>query len=109
MRLCMSACIASDQQSHRPDNEYLSISQDSIRNTLPKLAGIHPNFARAVFREACGLPPSSDPITRWLKSHADDFPSLLDFDLNDGPITVIDLSVSSPLLSSDPKQNHESR
>jgi 4-aminobutyrate aminotransferase-like enzyme/Ser/Thr protein kinase RdoA (MazF antagonist) len=109
MRLCMSACIASDQQSHRPDNEYLGISQDSIRNTLPKLAGIHPNFARAVFREACGLPPASDLVIRWLKSHAGDFASLLDLDLHDGAITVIDLSVSSPLLSSDPTQNHESR
>jgi 4-aminobutyrate aminotransferase-like enzyme/Ser/Thr protein kinase RdoA (MazF antagonist) len=109
MRLCMSACIAADQQSRRPDNEYLGISQDSIRTTLPRLAAIHPNFARAVFREACGLPLFSDDVTKWLKSDADHFASLLDFDLHTGPIAVIDLSVSSPLLSSDPLQNHESR
>jgi 4-aminobutyrate aminotransferase-like enzyme/Ser/Thr protein kinase RdoA (MazF antagonist) len=108
LRLCMSACIASDQQSHRPDNEYLGISQASIRTTLPKLAAIHPNFAQAVFREACELPPFSDDVTKWLKSHVGHFASLLDFDLHDGPIAVIDLSVSSPLLSSDPLQNSES-
>jgi 4-aminobutyrate aminotransferase-like enzyme/Ser/Thr protein kinase RdoA (MazF antagonist) len=109
MRLCMSACIAADQQSRQPDNEYLGISQASIRTILPKLAIIHPNFAQAVFRESCGLPPSSDPVTRWLKSHADDFASILGSDLHDGPIAVIDLSVSSPLLSSDRLQNNESQ
>jgi len=108
MRLCMSICIGADQQSRQPGNEYLSISQASIRNTLPKLAAIHPNFARAVFREACGLSPFSDDVMKWLKSHADQFASLLPFDLNDIPIAVIDLSVSSPLLSSDPIQNNES-
>jgi 4-aminobutyrate aminotransferase-like enzyme/Ser/Thr protein kinase RdoA (MazF antagonist)/murein DD-endopeptidase MepM/ murein hydrolase activator NlpD len=108
MRLCMSACIAADQQSRQPDNEYLSISQASIRTTLPKLAAIHPNFARAVFREACGLLSFSNPVTTWLKSHMDHFASLLDFELRPGAVAVIDLNVSSPLLSSDPIQNDES-
>lgn len=108
LRLCMSACIAADQQSRQPDSDYLGISQASIRTTLPKLAAIHPDFAQAVFREACGLPPFSDRATEWLKSHADDFASLLDLDLRAGPVAILDLSVSSPLLSSDPAQNDES-
>jgi 4-aminobutyrate aminotransferase-like enzyme/Ser/Thr protein kinase RdoA (MazF antagonist) len=109
MRLCMSACIAAHQQSRRPDNEYLGISQAFIRATLPKFAAIHPKFAQAVFREACGLTPFSDHVTKWLKSHTDHFASILDSDLHDGPLAVIDLSMSSPLLSSDPTQNHESK
>jgi 4-aminobutyrate aminotransferase-like enzyme/Ser/Thr protein kinase RdoA (MazF antagonist) len=108
MRLCMSACIAADQQSRQPDNEYLGVSQASIRTTLPKLAAIHPNFAQAVFRDACGLSPFLDSVTEWLKAHADNFASLLDFDLRAGPEAIIDLGVSSPLLSSDPIQNNES-
>ena len=109
MRLCMSACIAADQRSRQPANEYLGISQAPIRTMLPKLAFIHPNFAQTVFREACGLPPFAHHVMKWLESHADHFAPLLDFDLHTGPLVVIDLSVSSPLFSSDPIQNNESR
>jgi len=110
LRLCMSACIAADQQSRQPDHAYLGISQAPIRNTLPKLAAIHPNIARAVFRDACGLTPSpsADRVTEWLKSQTETFASPLDFDLRAGPVAILDLSVSSPLLSSDPVQNAES-
>lgn len=109
MRLCMSVCIAADQQSHQPDNPYLGVSQTPIRNTLPKLAAIHPRFAQSIFRDACGLTPLSDIVTGWIKSHADSFASLLDFDLRAAPVAILDLSVSSPLLSSDPMQNEESK
>jgi len=45
LRLCMSACIAAWQQEQRPDDEYLAISQDPIRRTLPRLAAISPDTA----------------------------------------------------------------
>lgn len=109
VRLCMSACIAADQQARQPGNEYLGISQASIRAILPKLLAVHPNFARAVFREACGLPPSSDQVMKWLRSNADQFAHILNFDLHAAPLEIIDLSVSSPLLSSDPLQNNEAK
>jgi len=37
LRLCMSACIAAWQQQQRPDDEYLGVSQEPIRRTLPLL------------------------------------------------------------------------
>jgi len=37
MRLCMSVCMAAFQQQQNPDNEYLDISQQAIRNSLPEL------------------------------------------------------------------------
>ena len=37
LRLAMSVCLAAHQQQQRPDNEYLSVSQKAIRETLPKL------------------------------------------------------------------------
>jgi Ser/Thr protein kinase RdoA (MazF antagonist) len=40
LRLCMSACIAAWQQQQRPDDEYLAVSQEPIRRTLPALAAI---------------------------------------------------------------------
>ena len=40
LRLCMSACIAAWQQQQRPDDEYLAVSQEPIRRTLPALVSI---------------------------------------------------------------------
>jgi Ser/Thr protein kinase RdoA (MazF antagonist) len=40
LRLCMSACIAAWQQQQRPDDQYLAVSQQPIRRTLPALASI---------------------------------------------------------------------
>ena len=109
MRLCMSVCIGAEQQASQPDNDYLGISQASIREALPKLAAVHPRFAEAVFREACGLTPfpAGQKVTNWLASHTDEFASPLDLDLRAGSVTILDLSVSSPLLNSNPDQNTE--
>jgi len=52
MRLCMSVCIAAYQQQQRPDNEYLDISQQAIRSSLPKLLAIDAHEATNTFREA---------------------------------------------------------
>ena len=40
LRLCVSACIAAWQQEQRSDDEYLAVSQQPIRRTLPTLATI---------------------------------------------------------------------
>jgi 4-aminobutyrate aminotransferase-like enzyme/Ser/Thr protein kinase RdoA (MazF antagonist) len=40
LRLCVSACVAADQQRQRPNDEYITISQAAIRRTLPKLAAL---------------------------------------------------------------------
>ncbi|MEW6211173.1 MAG: aminotransferase class III-fold pyridoxal phosphate-dependent enzyme [Acidobacteriota bacterium] len=107
MRLAMSVAIAADQRQRQPDNDYLAISQQPIRNTLPRLADIHPRFAAAVFRRACGLKPASEEVTRWLRANAQTFVSVIDEDLRRSPLVVFDLSVSSPLISGDAKQNTE--
>lgn len=51
LRLCMSICLAAQQQEQQPENAYLGISQVSIRNSLPLLMAIHPGQARNAFRE----------------------------------------------------------
>lgn len=109
MRQCMSVCIAAFQQQQHPDNEYLTVSQQPIRNTLPKLANIHPRFAEAVFRHACGLTPIpySQSVNHWLQRHADTSASILGTDLNTAPCVVFDLSIGSPFVSGDPSANEE--
>ena len=37
MRLCMSVCLAENQQQQRPENEYLRVSQRAIEAILPAL------------------------------------------------------------------------
>jgi Ser/Thr protein kinase RdoA (MazF antagonist) len=53
LRLCTSACIAAWQQQQRPDDEYLAVSQEPIRRTLPALAAIPLRTAEATLRSAC--------------------------------------------------------
>jgi Ser/Thr protein kinase RdoA (MazF antagonist) len=57
-RLAVSVCMAAVQQRQRPDDPYLSVSQEPIKRTLQQLLEIHPGFAEATFREACGLTPN---------------------------------------------------
>jgi 4-aminobutyrate aminotransferase-like enzyme len=111
LRLCMSVCIGAHQRSQRPDDDYLSISQQPIRDTLPKLAQIHPRFAEAVFRHVCGLPPSpsAESVIEWLRANARTFASVLRDDLRDAPCLVLDLSVNSLLVSGDERENTEPR
>ncbi len=109
MRLCMSVCIAAHQHQQRPHDDYLSISQEPIRNTLPRLVQIHPHFAEATFRNACGLPPAptSEAVANWLAKNTHTFASVLDADIRTEPCIVLDLSISSPLLDSDLVKNTE--
>ena len=53
-RLAVSACMAAVQQRQRPDDPYLSVSQEPIQRTLQQLTEIHPRLAEATFREASG-------------------------------------------------------
>jgi Ser/Thr protein kinase RdoA (MazF antagonist) len=54
MRLCMSICLSAYQQKQRPENEYLEISQASIRNSLPRLMALDSHDAAEAFRVAAG-------------------------------------------------------
>ena len=57
LRLCISVCIAAWQQQQRPDNQYLTVSQEPIRRTLPALAAIPASIAEETLRSACKLGP----------------------------------------------------
>ncbi|MBS1787674.1 MAG: aminotransferase class III-fold pyridoxal phosphate-dependent enzyme [Acidobacteria bacterium] len=116
LRLCVSVCMAAHQQRQRPDDEYLTISQQPIRSTLPRLAAIHPRFAETAFRHACGLkkefrvPPLGGSLGDQIqppKGGTLNFSSVIDADLRTEPLIVFDLSVSSPLLSGDAEENSE--
>ncbi len=102
MRLCMSVCLAAYQTQQRPEDDYLSISQRAILNTLPKLTEIHPQYAEAGFRHACDMSPvpRSQKVVQWLQDEAH-VASILAVDLATEPSIVFDLGISSPLLGAD--------
>ncbi|HEX6639840.1 MAG TPA: phosphotransferase, partial [Thermoanaerobaculia bacterium] len=109
LRLCASACIAAEQRRQRPDNAYLDVSQAAIRRTLPALASIPFRLGEAVFREACGYEPSasSTRVRKWLHSQRSSMAPVLDIDLRTEPVTVLDLSIGSALISGDERENAE--
>ena len=94
MRLAVSTAMAACQQAAHPDNEYLSISQAPIRETIPKLLSIHPHLAWYRFREACGWTPvpQAPRIEAWVRCQPD-FAPVAGAGL---PVRHLDLSVSGP-------------
>ena len=105
LRMCVSAAIAAEQQSIRPDDKYLSVSQAPIRSTLPALCSIPYNVAIGMFRNAAGLPPvpQSRPIVDWIDSQHTFFA----FPIERTPasrLVPVDLSAASVLLTGDPSE-----
>ena len=72
---------------------------------LPRLAGIHPRFATAALRAACGKPvlPSGRRVIAWLERQDRPTGSVLGCEVSHS--TTIDLSVGSPLVTGDPRDN----
>lgn len=100
-RLCMSVSIAAYQQKIEPENEYLKISEKPAWDTLKLLKDIHPKFANFVFRKACKMHPSpqSEEVVDWIKSHREEFGTILGSNFPKIPHIVFDLSVGSLELS----------
>ena len=100
MRLCMSICLAAYQSQNRPDDAYLTISQQPIHNTATSLLAIPPLFAEASFRNACGLlpVPKTILISDWIDENSDliypIFGELFSLENSVG----IDLSVGSSII-----------
>jgi len=96
-RLAASVSIAAYQRKLEPDNEYLNISQEQILVLMRKLKEVHPRFATYSFRHACGLEPcpQSTEVQDWLKRNEKEIGSIVDFNLQETPAVVFDLSVGS--------------
>lgn len=110
MRLALSICISAYQQSLAPGNEYLKISQEAIKKTLPVLVAIDGRFAGETFRHAVGMVPSAaiTNVVEFLQTKAVPGP-ILNEKITGGNSVVLDLSIASPLLNSDSNENDEPR
>ncbi len=103
MRLAMSVCHAAHQRRSQPANDYLSISEAPAWAALEQLAAIHPRLAHYALRDACGLPacPQAAEVERWLRARAGSFAPVVGVELTSGTVHHVDLSIGSPLLTSD--------
>ncbi len=99
MRLCTSVVMAAEQQSQRPDDPYLSISQAPIARTLPLLTEVPFEFAETLIKQRIGM-ETSGPAQRvhdWLVNQSGNFvfPTGDQRPL-DSEMLVMDLGVESP-------------
>jgi hypothetical protein len=109
LRLCLSACIGATQMAERPGDPYLAVSQAPLGRALPVLAGIHRRLAEYTFRAACSLGPVPAGATAeaWIAAHGGTGAPVLGVDLHSARAVVLDLSVGSPLVSGDERENVE--
>jgi len=53
IRLCTSVCLSAHRRVSRPDNAYLTISEEPAWRTLEAMRTIHPRLAHYTLRAAC--------------------------------------------------------
>ena len=106
-RLAVSVTNSAHRKKVKPDDAYVTVSEEPAWNALEQLARIHPRFAHYTLRAACGMTPApkTEKIHRWLLTNGKSAPSILDVDLRTAPSLVFDLGVGSLLLGADPSRS----
>lgn len=109
LRLATSVVMAAEQHRHRPEDEYLLISQEPIRRLRPQVESVPWGLATARFRAACGWPViKSGPATNaWLRARTGLFAPVLEFDWESDPWITLDLGIASSLIDGDSTRNTE--
>ena len=103
-RLAVSVTNSAHRKTVKPDDPYVTVSEESAWEALERLAKIHPRFAHYAFRGACGFPavPQSEKVKQWLQANAGSVASILDVDTKTAASVVCDLSVGSTFLGANP-------
>jgi 4-aminobutyrate aminotransferase-like enzyme/Ser/Thr protein kinase RdoA (MazF antagonist) len=104
MRLAVSVVNSAIRASVKPDDSYVTITEEPAWEALTRLAQVHPRFAHYTLREICGLQPvpKASAVRKWLAGHASSAAPLLDVDLRVTSPVVFDLGVGSTFLGADP-------
>lgn len=104
MRLAVSVTNSAHRKKVKPNDAYVTVSEEPAWRALEQLAKIHPRFAHYSFRASCGMMPvpKAESVQRWLEAHAKSAASILDVDLRTAPSLVFDLGAGSVLLGADP-------
>ncbi|HXU31846.1 MAG TPA: aminotransferase class III-fold pyridoxal phosphate-dependent enzyme, partial [Thermoanaerobaculia bacterium] len=101
VRLAVSVTNAAIRRALDPHDPYVAVSEAPAWAALEALDRIHPRFARATLRAACGFAPLAVPPFRWEDAQpAPILPPALAARLD--AIRPLDLSAGSLLLGADP-------
>ena len=105
LRLCVSVVISARQRRCEPDREYLSVTEAPAWETLRRLVDLPPQFAHAMFRDACGLEPwpSTAAVVAWMTDHSGECLGVIDAGSCVEEAEILDLSLSSPAVE-DPSE-----
>ena len=103
-RLAVSVANSAHRKMVKPEDPYVTVSEEPAWEALGRLAEIHSPFAHCTFRAACGLPPvpHTEKLMHWLRENSSSRASILKGDLRTAPSLVFDLSVGSKFLGADP-------
>lgn len=104
MRLAVSVVNSAYRKTLKPDDPYVTVSEDAAWEALERLALVHPRFAHYTFRDACGWPPvpRSESVVSWLRSAGADIAPVLNKSMERSRCVVADLGVGSLLLGANP-------
>ncbi|HEX8837888.1 MAG TPA: aminotransferase class III-fold pyridoxal phosphate-dependent enzyme [Candidatus Acidoferrum sp.] len=104
-RLAVSVTNSAHRKRVKPDDAYVTVSEEPAWKALEQLAKIHPRFAHYTFRAACGMAPvpKAERILRCLRANGKTDAAILDADLRISPCLVFDLGVGSLLLGANPR------
>ncbi|HEV8383543.1 MAG TPA: aminotransferase class III-fold pyridoxal phosphate-dependent enzyme, partial [Candidatus Acidoferrales bacterium] len=97
MRLAVSVTNSNYQREVEPGNKYLQVTEADAWTLLEQLGPVHPHFACAAFRHACGLPPCprSAGVVRWLQENKQCIGRIVEPDLKTADTVTFDLSAGS--------------
>ncbi len=104
MRLAVSMVLAAVQQRERPDDAYLTVSQDSVQVVLPALLELPYGYATAVLRHAAEVEPvrGASAVADHLTSIAGTTQPVLGVPFTQDNTIKLDLGVDSLVSTGDP-------
>lgn len=106
MRLAVSATLSAGRRYERPDDAYMTVSEEGAWRVIDHLDEIHPRLATAQLRLACGLEPfpTRPQVAAWLEGNRGSMAPVITGGL-DGRFVKLDLSFESHMLSADPDES----
>jgi 4-aminobutyrate aminotransferase-like enzyme/Ser/Thr protein kinase RdoA (MazF antagonist) len=103
-RLAVSVVNSAHRKKMKPDDAYVTVSEEPAWNALERLVKVHPRFAHYALRAGCGMTPvpKAERVGSWLRANEKSAASMLDVDVRTAPSLVFDLGVGSLLLGANP-------
>src|SRR5262249_10171070 len=90
IRLAVSVVNSAARKKQKPDDPYVTVTENEAWVALGRLAKIHPRFAHYALRDACGFAATAKPqrIRTWLEQQRAAGTSVIEANLSIAPLHV---------------------